>query len=129
MNAPQNPSPETPDKRDVTGFLKALLLGATLAVTAHKSDAAIVAPQPEDQPLNDLTLRLAKAQTLLASEQTGTNALIPGSPAPGAPDTMWWRNWGNWHPGWGNGGWRNVGWRNGGWGNGGWHNWHNWRNF
>jgi rSAM-associated Gly-rich repeat protein len=118
-----------PEKRDVTGFLKALLLGAALAVTAQKSNAAVTPPQLDRAPADDLTQRLERARTLLAAEQTGTAALIPNEGAQGAAQTMWWRNWGNWHPGWGNGGWRNIHWGNGGWGNGGWHNWHNWRNF
>jgi hypothetical protein len=51
-------------------------------------------------------------------------AATPGATQQGDPNILksWWRNWPNWHNGWGNGGWHN--WRNGwhNWGNG-WHNW------
>jgi hypothetical protein len=130
MNA-SDPNPSgNPEKRDVTGFLKALLLGGALAVSAPRSEAAISVAKVEGGPSGDLTLRLANARALLAShEHNGPSALIPGTPGVDSPDILWWRNWGNWRPGWGNArrSWGNFrpAWGNGGWGNGGWHNWRN----
>jgi rSAM-associated Gly-rich repeat protein len=115
----ENPS----QKRSLIATLKALLVGGAMIAGAQQASAAQAAASTDDAKL--MAERLKRIQERLNGE--ARNAVIDRSNGQ-APlndlETMWWRNWGNWH----NGGWHN--WRNGwhNWGNG-WHNWGNgWHN-
>jgi rSAM-associated Gly-rich repeat protein len=116
------------DSQSLTGFLKALVLGAAVVFGASSSQASLssrpVTPKPDndeaDEPLENRVERVRKklsetdSRNNAKAEQQPTGEEPKDSAPLDEPQTLWWRNWNNWH----NGGWPN--WRNG-WGNG-WHN-------
>jgi len=127
------PTPKQ-DSQSLTGFLKALVVGAAVVFGASAAQASLsskpVTPKPDqdaDEPLESRVDRVRKEMAQSDAKQQQP-ADLPNNSAPlDDAKTMWWRNWGNWHNGnWPN--WRNGGWRNGNWGNGGggWRNGGRW---